>query len=133
MQSVEIGQRQEHFAPECFQAAARVAGAIAQNRVAHAIGNARLDFLEAGILASDPLACGKTDAVAAIFDCRNQIRQEYGIVLPIPVERRHDGAARGANPAAHRRRLPRRCRVPDLAQIFALLHGSCKPLGGGIG
>src|SRR6185369_10774499 len=42
---------------------------------------------------------------------------------------RHDGAARGADPAAHRRRLARRCCMPDLAQISALLHDSCKPLG----
>src|SRR5260370_21293867 len=116
MQSVEIRQCQEHVAPERFQAAPGVAGAITQNRAAHAIRDARLDFLEAGILASDPLARGKTDAVAAILDRRNQIRQKYGIVLPIPIERRHDGAARGPDTTAHRRRLNRRWPAPDLPQ-----------------
>src|SRR5258706_15934007 len=83
MQPVEVRHRQEHLAPECLQAAAGVAGAIAQDRVAHAIGNARLDFLETGGLAADPLAGGETDALAAILDRRNQVRQERWIVLSI--------------------------------------------------
>src|SRR6202165_1681839 len=117
MQPIEVWHRKKHPAPKPFQAAAGVAGAIAQNRVAHAIGNARLDFLEAGVLASDPLAGGKTHALAAILDRRNQIRQEHWIVLSVAIERRHDRAARGADPAAHRRRLPRRWRVTDPAPI----------------
>src|ERR1700730_15005520 len=119
MKPVEIRHREKDLAPERFQAAAGVAGAIAKNRVAHAIGYARLDFLEAGVLASDPLPGGKTHALAAILDRRNQIRQEHWIVLSVAIERRHDRAARGADPAAHRRRLTRRCRMTDLAQISA--------------
>ena len=106
MQPVEIRHRQKHLAPERLQAAAGIAGAVAQDGVAHAIGDARLHLLETGVLAPDPLAGGKADAFAAILDRRDQIRQERRIVLPIAVERRHDGAARGADAAAHRRRLP---------------------------
>ena len=132
MQPVEIRHHQKHLAPERLQAAAGVAGAVAQDGVAHAVGDARLDLLEAGILAPDPLAGGKADALAAIFDRRNQVRQERRIVLAVAVERRHDGAARGTHAAAHRRRLARRSRVTDLAQIAALLHLGRKPLGGRI-
>ena len=93
------------------------------------VGDARLDLLEAGVLAPDPLAGGKADAAAAAFDRRNQIRQECRIVLPVAVERRHDGAARGANAAAHRRRLAGETGVTELAQIAALLHERRKPRG----
>src|ERR1700674_2060608 len=123
MKTVEIGHRQEHFAPERFQAAAGIAGTIAQDRLACRIGDARLELLEAGVLASDPLTGGKADAFATFFDGRNQVRQERWIVLAIAIERRHDDATRGSHPAAHRRRLARRYRVADLAQICPLLHG----------
>src|ERR1700688_1878012 len=76
MKPVEIRHREKHLTPERLQAAAGVAGTIAQDRVAHAIGNARLDFLEASVLAPDSLPGGKTHALAAILDRRNQIRQE---------------------------------------------------------
>src|SRR3978361_1776158 len=75
VQPIEIWHHQKHLAPERLQSAAGVAGAIAQDRVAHAIGNAGLDLLEAGVLASDALARGETDAVAALLDRRNQIWQ----------------------------------------------------------
>ena len=74
-------------------------------RVAHAVGDARLHLLEPGVLAPDPLAGGKADAIAALLDRRDQIRQERRIVLAVAVERRHDGAARSADAAAYRRRL----------------------------
>src|SRR5712671_608584 len=105
MQPIEVRQYQEYLAPERFQAAAGIAGAIAQDSVAHPIGDARLDFLEAGVLASDALAGGKTDAFAALLDRRNQVRQECRVVLSVAVEGRDNGAARRAHPAAHRRRL----------------------------
>src|ERR1700733_3720770 len=128
MQTVEIRERQEHLAPECLETATGIAGAIAQDGVAYPIGNARLEFLEAGVFASNPLAGGKTHALATVLDRRNQIRQKRRIVLSVAVERRHDGAARGAHPAAHRRRLTRRSRVAYLAQISALLHDCREPL-----
>src|ERR1700676_535842 len=99
MKTVEIGHRQEHFAPERFQAAAGIAGTIAQDRLARRVGDARLELLEAGVLASDPLTGGKADALATHFDGRNQVRQERRIVLTIAIARRNDGAARRAYPA----------------------------------
>src|ERR1700722_5612301 len=76
MQPVEIGHRQKYLAPKCLQAAAGVAGAVAQNGVAHTIGDARLDLLETAVLAPVPLPGGETDAIAALFDGRDKIRQE---------------------------------------------------------
>src|SRR5260370_1589605 len=90
MQPVKIRHHQEHLAPERLQAAAGVARAVLQDRAAHAIGDARLDFLKPGILAPYPLAGGKACAVAAALDRHNQIRQEDWIILPVPVERRPD-------------------------------------------
>ena len=76
-------------------------------------------FLKPVSLRPTRLAGGKADAFTALFDGRDQIRQERRIVLPVAIKRRHDGAARGANAAAHRRRLAGRSRVTDLAQIGA--------------
>jgi len=89
-----------------------VTGAIAQDGAAHAIGNARLDLLEAGILASDPLAGSEPHPLAALLDCRNQIRQERRIILSIAVERRHDGTRAQRGP---------RCAPPptDLTMLHA--------------
>src|SRR5882757_3748619 len=84
MQPVEIGHRQEQFARECLQPTAGVAGAVAQDRIAHAVGDPRLHFLEAGILASDPLAGHEADAAAAAFDRRHQIRRKAGLFCPSP-------------------------------------------------
>src|SRR3981189_703417 len=122
MQPIEVRQRQEHLAPKRLQAAAGIAGAVAQDSVAHAIGDARLDFLETGILAPDALAGGKACAFAALLDRRNQIRQECRIVLSVAVEGRDNGAARRANPAAYRRRLARRRGMADLPEVFTLAH-----------
>src|SRR5580700_3147368 len=128
MKTVEIRQRQEHLAPERFQAATGIAGTIAQDGAAHPVGDARLDFLESGVLASDPLTGGKADALATLFDRQNKLWQERWIVLAVAIERRHDGTARGANAAAYRRRLAGGCRVANLAQICPLPHGGSKPL-----
>ena len=62
MQPVEIGQRQEDVAAERLQAAAGVARAVPQHRAAHAVGDARLQLLEAGVLAPDALAGDQADA-----------------------------------------------------------------------
>jgi hypothetical protein len=51
----------------------------------------------------------------------------------VAVERGDDGAPRGANAAAHRRRLPRRDGVPELPEMTVPLHQRVQPLGGGIG
>ena len=101
-----------------------------QDRLAHAVGDARLQLLEAGVLAPDPLAGREADAAAALLDRRDQVRQERRIVLAVAVERRHDGAARGAHAAAHRRRLTGRNGMPELPQLRVLLHQRRQPLGG---
>ena len=75
----------------------------------------------------------KPDAFAALFDRGDQIGQEGRIILAVAVERRHDAAPRGTDSAAHRRRLTRRGRVADLAQIAALLHDLDQPLRRRIG
>ena len=100
--AVEIRQCPKHFAPERLQAAPGIAGAIAKDGIAHAVGDSRLELLEAGVLATDPLTCGETRALAALFDGRNQSGQEGRIILSVTVERRNDRATRGAYAAAHR-------------------------------
>ena len=129
MQPVEIRHGQIDIARKRLQPAAGIAGAVAQDRVAHGVGDPRLHFLETGVLAPDPLAGGEADAAAALLDRRNQVGQERRIVLSVAVERRHDGAARGANAAAHRRRLSGRIRMPKLPEIWALRHDRSKPFG----
>src|ERR1700757_3052266 len=64
VQSVEIGQHQEHIAPERLQAAAGIAGAVMQDGAADGVRRARLEFLEARILAPDALASDETDPLA---------------------------------------------------------------------
>src|ERR1700726_3717000 len=56
MHAVEIGERQEGLAPERLEAAARVAGSVAQDRAAHGVGDARLQPFESRVAAADPLA-----------------------------------------------------------------------------
>src|ERR1700692_1937498 len=102
MQPIEIRQHQENLAPERLQAAAGVAGTVVQNAAAYAVGDLRLDLLESGVLAAHARAASQTAALAAALDRRDQIRQECRIVLAVAVKRRHDGATRGADPAAHR-------------------------------
>src|SRR6266478_2909803 len=121
MQPIEVRQHQEHLAPERLQAAAGIAGAIAQDSVAHTVGDARLDFLETGVLASDALAGGKTDAFAALLDRRNQVRQDCSVVMSVAADGHRDGTAVRAIPAARRRRLACQRRVADLPQIYTLL------------
>ena len=68
MQPVEIRQRQECVAPEHFQAAAAVARAVAQDRAAHAVGDARLQLLERRGAPPDPLARHQPDPLAALLE-----------------------------------------------------------------
>src|SRR5689334_6998633 len=105
MQPVEIGHRQEHLTRECLQAAAGITGAVAPSGLAHTIGDAALQFLETGILATDALAGYEAYAPAALFDRRDQVGQEHRVVLAVAVERRHDRTARRAYAAAHGGRL----------------------------
>jgi len=105
VKAIEIWQGQEHLAPERLQTAASIAGAIAQDRLADRVGDARLDFFEPGILAADPLAGSKTNALTALLDCRDLGRQESRIVLAVSVERRHNGGPRSADSSANGCRL----------------------------
>src|SRR6185437_5468444 len=98
---VEVRHREKHLTAERLEAAARIASAIAQNGSANTVGDARLNFLEPGVLAPDPLAGDKADAIAALLQRRDQIRQKRRIVLTIAIERRHDGAARSPDTASY--------------------------------
>ena len=119
MQPVEIRQRQERVAPKHFQPAAGVARAVAQDRAAHAVRDARLQFLETAGAPSDALTGDETRG-RALVQRREQRRNERGIVLSVAVERRDNRRARSRNAAAHRRRLAARGLVPDLPQPWAL-------------
>src|SRR6267142_424031 len=132
MQSVEVRHREEHLARERLQPAAGVAGTVAQDRLAHAVRDFRLQLLETGILAPDPLARRETDAAAAAFDRRDQVGQERRIILSVAVECGHDGAARGTDAAAHRRRLPARVGMFQLPKLIVPLHQISQPFGGRI-
>src|SRR5581483_10603288 len=105
---VEIGHHQKYFAAERFEAAAGVAGAVLQDRLADRIGDARLEFLEAGVLASDALTRDKTDALPTARERHDQVRQEGRIVLSVAVKRRHDRTAGATHAASDRGRLTRR-------------------------
>jgi len=115
MQPVEIRHHQEHLAPECLQTAPGVAGAIAQDCVAHAIGDAGLDFLEAGVLAPDALA-GARPTRSPPFS----IAKIKSAGTPGCFGRRRRAWPRwrrAARTPLRTRRLTRRRRVTDLAQI----------------
>ena len=86
MQAVEIGQRQEQVAVERLEPAAGVAGAVAQDRAAHAVGDPRLKFLEPGRLAPDTLAGNQAHARRASFERFDQLRDESRIVLAVAVD-----------------------------------------------
>src|SRR5690242_15631569 len=61
VQAIEIRQLQEQIAPERLQPASGIARAVTQDRAAHAIGDARLQLLEAGCLAADALPGDEAD------------------------------------------------------------------------
>ena len=62
----KYGKRQEQIAVKRLQPATGVAGAVAQDRAAHAVGDARLHPLEAGGLAADALSRDQADARVAL-------------------------------------------------------------------
>src|SRR5207237_992386 len=116
-----------------LEAAAGVAGAVMQHRVADLVGEPRLQLLEAGILAADPLARDEADPPAALFQRGDQVREEGGIVLAVTVERRHHGAMRGTDSAADRSGLPRRPLVAQNAQVRPPRHLLGEALRGLVG
>src|SRR5215831_15465040 len=66
MQPVEIRQREKQVAAKRLEPAAGVARAVAQDRAAHAVGDARLQLLEAARLAPGALAGREPDPRAAL-------------------------------------------------------------------
>ena len=122
MQAIEIRQAAGNVAAERLQSAAGVAGAVAQHGATHRIGDARLKFLEPARLAANALAGDESDARLARFQCADKRRNKSGIVLPVAVERRHNGGARGRNTRAHRRRLAAGLLVAHAAQPGMLRH-----------
>src|SRR2546421_12280153 len=87
VQGIEIRQREERLAPEHLQPTAAVARAVAQDRAAYAVGDARLHFLPGARAAPDALTCDEPDLRPALLECLQQSRNERGIVLSIPIER----------------------------------------------
>ena len=105
---VEIGQREEGLAAEGLEAAAGVAGAVLEHEAAHAVGDARLELLEAGRLAADALARHEAGPLACRFERLEQLRNEGGIVLAVAVEGHDDRGARALARRCARRRSGRR-------------------------
>ncbi len=116
VQPVEIRQRQKQIALKRLEAATGVARAVAQDRAAHAVGNARLEFLEAGRLAADALAGDQPDARSTGLQRLDQLGKKRRIVLAVAVERDDDGRPRRRHAAAQRGRLTARLRMPKRAQ-----------------
>ena len=65
VQPVEQRQPQKQIARESLQPAAGIACTVAKHRAAHGIGDARLQFLEAGRLAPNPLTRDEPDSRGA--------------------------------------------------------------------
>src|SRR5262245_52948480 len=81
MQCVEIRQRQPEGARKRFQAAAAIAGAVAQDRASYHVGDARLQTLETGGLAADPLPGDQADARRASDERVEELWQKCRIIL----------------------------------------------------
>src|SRR5262249_53738567 len=101
MQPVKVGHHQKYLPPERLQSAARITRPIFQDRATDRVRRPRLEFLETSILSSNSLARGEADALAALFERRNQLRQEGRIVLTVAVEGSNERAARGAHAAPY--------------------------------
>src|SRR6476661_3932131 len=100
VQAVEVRQSEEHVAAERLQAAAGVACAVAQHGAAHRIGDARLQFLEAGRLTPDALPRDQADARLPGFERANEGGQKRRVVLAVAIERDDQRPARGGNARA---------------------------------
>src|SRR5436305_5610490 len=116
VQGIEIWQRKERIPAEEFQAAARVARAVVQDRAAYAIGDARLKLLPCAGAPSNALAGDEANLWPALLERVQQRRDERGVVLSVPIKRRDQWRARGDHAGAHRRRLPARRGMLDLPQ-----------------
>ena len=117
VQRVEIWQREIDVATEHLQTAACVAGAVLAGcgpRTPLAMRDCQV--LEGAVLATDPLPGRKTRFGTARLEGRDQSRNESRIVLPVAVEGRDDGAARGEDARAHRGALAATRVVTDDAQ-----------------
>ena len=100
VQTVEIRQQQAEFAGKRLQPAARVARAVAQNRAANAVGDARLHALEARRLAPDPLTRNQSDVRRTMIKRIDELWKKCRIVLAVTVERDDRCAARRYDPGA---------------------------------
>ena len=116
MQPVEIGQRQKCVAPEHFQSAAGVARAVAQDRAAHAVRDARLELLERRGAPPDALARHKPDRSPPCSKACSSAGMNDGSFWPSPSSVAIERRARGSNAAAHRGRLAAGLHVLDLTQ-----------------
>ena len=122
MQTIKIRQTQEHVAVERLQTAACIPGTVTEHRSPHGIGNSRLKLLESACLAADTLTSDQPDLRPSHFQCANELRDECGVVLPIAVERHHNGRARRRDSGAHRCRLAAGLLMPNAAQPGVLHH-----------
>ena len=119
VQGVEVGQPEIHGAAKDLEAAAGIPGGVLQDAPPHAVGDARLQHLEAPVLAAAPLALGEPGPFAGRLQGGQQGRDEGRVVLAVAVERR-DG--RGRAPSARRCAPPptgRRCAraAPPAARV----------------
>ena len=96
MQPVEVRQAEKNVATECLEPAAGIAGTVAQNGAAHAVGDARLQFFERGGPAPDTLARHQSDAGSARGQRLEQCRNKHRIVLSVTIERHHNRSTRMA-------------------------------------
>ncbi len=133
MQAIEIRQAQEHIAAERLQSAAGVAGAVAQHRAAHGIGDARLQLLETAGLAPGALSRDQPHDRRARLQRAQHGRDESRIVLAVAIDRHHHRRARRRHARAHRRRLTARLLVPDAAQKRMQRHQPLQFIFGAVG
>ena len=113
VQAVEIGQRQPNIARERLQPAAGVARAVAEDRAAHGVGEARLESLEARGLAPDALAGDEAHRGAPCSSRPRSAREKRRIVLAVAVERDDDRRARRPHPVRSAADLPAGARVSE--------------------
>jgi hypothetical protein len=92
MQPVEIGHHQEDVAAERLQSAAGVARAVLEDGTTDLVGDARLEFLEAGVLAADALPGDEPGARPAGLERAHQLRGEPGLAHARLASQRHEAA-----------------------------------------
>src|SRR6476620_5973959 len=105
VQAVEIGQRKKEVAAERLEAAAGIAGTVTQHGAPDAIGQPRLELLEAGGLAADPLTCDESHLRGSRSERVTQRRNEGRIVLAVTIEGDDDVRPGMPHAGAYRSRL----------------------------